>query len=197
MGFSRFMFRQLSYLSESMPVVAIPEKKGTASNSGPLQVVCAVSEPELEAQPSCEFKLPCIDSAVTARICQTVDSTEIAAPRPPGFVAYGEWACGPILARKPRPTAVVAANDEVAFGLWRSFRRHDLQVPGSISLVGFDDREEATLMDPPLTTVRVRKEEIGQVCLRTLIERLRHPEMAFIDKTLSTDLVVRETVRKL
>jgi DNA-binding LacI/PurR family transcriptional regulator len=117
--------------------------------------------------------------------------------RPLGFVAYGEWACGLLLDRKPLPTVVVAVNDEVAFGMWRSFRRRGVRIPDDISLVGFDDREEAMLMDPPLTTVRVRKEEIGQACLRTLLERLRNPEMAFVEKTLATDLIVRETVKQL
>ena len=37
-------------------------------------------------------------------------------PKPIGFVDYGEWACNRVLARRPRPTAVVAVNDEVAFG---------------------------------------------------------------------------------
>ena len=119
----------------------------------------------------------------------------ITAPKPIGFVAYGEWACSAILTRKPLPTAVIAVNDEVAYGLWRSFRRRGIQIPEDISLIGFDDREEAMLMDPPLTTVRVRKEEIGQACLRTLIDRLRSPETAYVEKTLSTDLIVRETVK--
>ena len=123
-----------------------------------------------------------------------IKPNSITSPRPPGFVDYGEWACDLVLSRKPLQTAVVAVNDEVAFGLWRSFRRRGIRIPDDVSLVGFDDREEATLMDPPLTTVRVRKEEIGQVCLRTLLERLRHPEMAFVEKTLATDLIVRETV---
>ena len=119
----------------------------------------------------------------------------ITSSRPPGFVDYGEWACSAILTRKPRPTAVVAVNDEVAFGLWRGLRRRGLRVPDDISLIGFDDREEAMLMDPQLTTVHVRKEEIGQACLRTLLERLHHPETAFVKKTLATDLIIRETVK--
>lgn len=118
----------------------------------------------------------------------------ITASKPLGFVEYGEWACGRILARNPRPTAVVAVNDEVAFGLWRSFRRRGLRVPDDISLLGFDDREEATLMDPPLTTVHVKKEEIGRECLRTLLERLRDPEKPFVEKVLPVDLIVRATV---
>jgi LacI family transcriptional regulator len=126
-----------------------------------------------------------------------IKPNSITNPRPLGFMAYGEWAGDLILSRKPFPTAVVAVNDEVAFGLWRSFRRRGIRIPDDISLVGFDDREEAMLMDPPLTTVRVRKEEIGQACLRTLLERLHNPEMAFVEKTLATDLIVRETVKQL
>lgn len=132
------------------------------------------------------------------KACHEADikPNSITSSRPPGFVAYGEWACSAILTRKPSPTAVMAVNDEVAFGLWRVLRRRGLRIPDDISLVGFDDREEATLMDPPLTTVRVRKEEIGQACLRTLLERLHHPEMAFVEKNLATDLIVRGTVKE-
>ncbi|HET7100555.1 MAG TPA: substrate-binding domain-containing protein, partial [Terriglobia bacterium] len=131
------------------------------------------------------------------KACQeaSIKPNLITSSRPPGFVAYGEWACSNILARKPLPTAVVAVNDEVAFGLWRAFRRRGLRVPDDISLLGFDDREVATLMDPQLTTVHVRKEEIGQACLRTLLERLHHPEAAFVEKTLATDLIIRGTVK--
>jgi DNA-binding LacI/PurR family transcriptional regulator len=92
---------------------------------------------------------------------------------------------------------MVAVSEEVAYGLWCSFRQRGLRVPADISLIGFDDREEASLMDLPLTTVRVRKEEIGQACLRTLLERLRHPGMDFVERTLSTELMARGTVRKV
>jgi LacI family transcriptional regulator len=114
-----------------------------------------------------------------------------------GFVEFGQKSAGRILARPARPTAVVAGNDETAYGLWLSLRRHGVKVPDEISLVGFDDREEAVLMDPPLSTVRVHKEEIGETCMKMLLERLHHPQMAFSQRILPTEFVVRETVRKL
>ena len=113
------------------------------------------------------------------------------------FVGFGQRSAGRILARPSRPTAVVAGNDETAYGLWLSLRRHGVKVPDEISLVGFDDREEAVLMDPPLSTVRVHKEEIGETCMKMLLERLHHPQMAFSQRILPTEFVVRETVRKL
>jgi LacI family transcriptional regulator len=119
------------------------------------------------------------------------------ARHPQSFVDFGEGSVPGILSRKSRPTAIVAGNDEIAYGIWRSLRRHAMKVPDDISLVGFDDREEAVLMDPPLSTVRVHKEEIGETCMKMLLERLHHPEMAFSQRILPTEFVVRATVRQL
>jgi DNA-binding LacI/PurR family transcriptional regulator len=113
------------------------------------------------------------------------------------FVDFGQTSVDRILAQQSRPTAVLAGNDEIAYGLWRSLSRQGLKVPDKISLVGFDDREEAVLMDPPLSTVRVHKEEIGQTCMKMLLERLHHPQMAFSQRILPTELVIRGTVRQL
>ncbi len=113
------------------------------------------------------------------------------------FVDFGQKSVARILSRRPRPTAVVAGNDEIAYGLWRSLRQHAIKVPDDISLVGFDDREEAILMDPPLSTVRVHKEEIGETCMKMLLERLHHPRMAFSQRILPTEFVIRGTVRPL
>ena len=113
------------------------------------------------------------------------------------FVDFGQKSAARILSRQPRPTAAVAGNDEIAYGLWRSLRRQGLKVPDEISLVGFDDREEALLMDPPLSTVRVHKEEIGEICMKMLLERLHHPRMTFSQRILPTEFVIRGTVRHL
>jgi len=124
-------------------------------------------------------------------------SVLITARNSQSFVDFGQKSVARILARQPRPTAVVAGNDEIAYGLWRSLQRHTMKVPDDISLVGFDDREEAVLMDPPLSTVRVHKEEIGETCMKMLLERLHHPRMTFSQRILPTEFVIRGTVRNL
>ncbi len=117
--------------------------------------------------------------------------------KPMTFGEYGEWAAPALMAQRPRPTAVIAANDEIAYGLWRAMRRQGLRVPDDVSLVGFDDREEARLMDPPLTTVRVHTEEIGQACVKVLLERLHRPGMPYREQLLPTELIIRGTVQRL
>jgi LacI family transcriptional regulator len=121
----------------------------------------------------------------------------ITARNPLSFGDFGQRSVGRILSRRSRPTAVVAGNDEIAYGLWRSLCRRGVKVPDQISLVGFDDREEALLMDPPLSTVRVHKEEIGETCMKMLLERLHHPQMAFSQRVLPTEFLMRGTVRQL
>lgn len=121
----------------------------------------------------------------------------LAARNAQSFVDFGHKSARRILSRTSRPTAIVAGNDEIAYGLWRSLGKHGVKVPDEVSLVGFDDREEAVLMDPPLSTVRVYKEEIGQTCMKMLLERLHHPQMAFSQRILPTELVIRGTVREL
>jgi DNA-binding LacI/PurR family transcriptional regulator len=119
---------------------------------------------------------------------------EIVARNSRDFVDCGQKSAERILSRRPRPTAVVAGNDEIAYGLWRSLQRQAIKVPEDISLVGFDDREEAVLMDPPLSTIRVHKEEIGETCMKMLLERLRHPRMTFSQRILPTEFLIRGTV---
>ncbi|HEV2348476.1 MAG TPA: LacI family DNA-binding transcriptional regulator [Terriglobia bacterium] len=114
-----------------------------------------------------------------------------------GSLDYAQWAAHQLLQMSPRPTAIMVGNDEIAYGLWRSFRKAGVGVPDDISLVGFDDRDEALLMDPPLTTVRVQKEEIGETLMKMLLEKLHQPEKQFARQVIPTQLIIRGTVKHL
>ncbi len=68
-----------------------------------------------------------------------------------------------LLAQDPRPTAIFAANDDMAAGVLRAANRLGIDVPGQLSVAGFDDTALAQQIDPPLTTVR-----------QPLVEMARH-----------------------
>ena len=59
-----------------------------------------------------------------------------------------------LLTRTPRPSALLCASDQLAFGCLQAARDLNLTVPRDVSVVGFDDVPEAAYSDPPLTTVR-------------------------------------------
>jgi LacI family transcriptional regulator len=74
-----------------------------------------------------------------------------------------------LLKRTPRPTAIFAANDEMAAGVLHAIRRASLRCPEDVSVVGFDDFQIASSVWPPLTTVRTPTREIGRMAAEKLI----------------------------
>jgi LacI family transcriptional regulator len=102
---------------------------------------------------------------------------------------------GEVLAGLARqPTAIFAANDEMAIGCLGALRERGLAVPGDFSLVGFDDIPIARYVTPALTTVHVPIAELGTRAMERLLERVegkgaderRHD-------TVATSLVLRES----
>jgi len=86
--------------------------------------------------------------------------------------ASGSAAARALLARGAEPEAVVCANDQMAIGLLREFRRCGIDVPGRVAVTGFDDIYPARLTDPPLTTVSQPLRELGSKAARRLLDRI-------------------------
>ena len=66
----------------------------------------------------------------------------------------GARAAAKLIGRKTRPTAIIAANDDMAVGAMRTAHRLGVEVPRQLSIAGFDDITLSQQTDPPLTTVR-------------------------------------------
>jgi LacI family transcriptional regulator len=74
-----------------------------------------------------------------------------------------------LLSRSVRPTAVFASNDDMALGVLAAAQRLGLNVPADLSIAGFDDSSAASLVWPPLTTVRQPTYEMASVAVEMLI----------------------------
>jgi DNA-binding LacI/PurR family transcriptional regulator len=77
-----------------------------------------------------------------------------------------------LLALEEPPSAVFCYNDLTAVGALRAIRDKGLRVPEDISVIGFDDLAIASFTDPPLTTVRQPKEEMGRMAIEILCNLL-------------------------
>jgi LacI family transcriptional regulator len=99
-----------------------------------------------------------------------------------------------LLRMRTRFTAVFAANDLSAIGAMTALREHGLQVPGDVSVVGFDDIHVASYTSPKLTTVRQPIYDMGRAAAKLLIDA-RRKKVSLKDKTTIFDgeLVVRES----
>ncbi|GAB7041975.1 MULTISPECIES: LacI family DNA-binding transcriptional regulator [Catenuloplanes] len=95
------------------------------------------------------------------------------------------------------PTAIFAASDQMAFGVYEAVRRRGLRVPDDISVVGFDDLPEARWASPPLTTVRQPLAEMGLLAARTVLRLAQGEDIETPRIELATDLVVRDSTAAL
>lgn len=85
---------------------------------------------------------------------------------------FGREITAELLAIDNPPTAVFAASDYLAIGVLESLREGGRVVPDDISLVGFDDMEFASLLMPPITTIRQSASKMGQAAVGALIDVL-------------------------
>ncbi len=104
----------------------------------------------------------------------------------------GELAMARLLDLPNLPTAVFCYNDMTALGALRAIRKHGLEVPRDISLVGFDDLFLAQYMQPPLTTVRQPKHEMGRLAMQVMLKLLTGVDTEQKIK-VPGELIVRES----
>ena len=107
---------------------------------------------------------------------------------PQGFAAASR-----LLDLERPPTAIFAFNDNMAIGAMQAARARGLRMPEDISIVGFDDLEEAALVTPALTTVRQPLAEMGRMAVSLLLRLLNKQRVETLRVELATKLVVRES----
>lgn len=98
-----------------------------------------------------------------------------------------------LLATHPEITAVVCNGDMVAIGASLALTAMGLTPGIDVSIVGFDDIQDAAIAIPPLTTMAVSPYELGRKLARVVIERIEEPEMPVASTLLPAKLVVRST----
>jgi LacI family transcriptional regulator len=99
-----------------------------------------------------------------------------------------------LLKRSPEITAIFACNDNVAVGVMNAAAEQGRSIPRDLSVVGFDDIDLAQEVNPPLTTIHVDKTLMGVLGIRHLRDRVENPDRSTLTTTLSTQLIIRESV---
>ncbi len=100
-----------------------------------------------------------------------------------------------LLKCSPRPTAIFACNDAMAFGAIEAIREQGLGVPHDISVIGFDDILQSEFIHPPLTTVRQPLRQMGRVAAHTLLEHIKDPDRPTRHIELATHLIIRDSCK--
>ena len=125
---------------------------------------------------------------------QTLEEAGIQAPE----VLHGDWSAesgyriGLELGKNPAVSAIFAANDQMALGAMRAMHELGRAIPEDVSIVGFDDLEEAASFWPPLTTVRQDFHAVGRLSIENLLQQIAGDTPAH-DVSVPTRLMVRKS----
>lgn len=102
------------------------------------------------------------------------------------------------LNQRPKlPTAFFADNDMIALGAMKALIEKGYRIPEDISLIGFDDLDACEISTPRLTTIRVFKQEMGQLAVRRLRDVIRDSNGIKSKIQICTEFIERDSVRDM
>ena len=108
-------------------------------------------------------------------------------------VEGGTSAAERLFASGAKPTAIFAANDAMAIGCMRHLKSRGLRIPQDVAIVGFDDIEISSHIEPHLTTVRVLKEEMGKIAVQRVVDSINAKTKTVVTTHVPVELIVRES----
>ena len=102
-----------------------------------------------------------------------------------------------LLLKNKNVTAVFACNDAMAIGVLNYLNDKGYKVPKDISLIGFDDVEADLMLNPPLTTIRVPKIEMGVEALKLLVNTMKNKKSLSNKILVPVELIVRKSTSSI
>ena len=114
------------------------------------------------------------------------------------FAEIGSEAAEYYMTLDEKPTALLAAYDEVALGAIHTFKRSGIRVPEDISIIGINDIPSASYASVPLTTIRTYAAEINSLGVKLLLDRIKEPEKHIPQQVLvRCELIIRDTTARI
>ncbi len=99
--------------------------------------------------------------------------------------------------QRKKVTAIFASNNATAIGVMQYLKDNGYKIPEDISLIGFDDVEADLLIDPPLTTIKVPKLEMGTEAVQLLLKMINNNSISPKKILVPVELVVRNSTKTL
>ena len=106
-------------------------------------------------------------------------------------ILSGYRAMQKLLGQGQVPTAIIATNDLVAYGMMEALATVGVSVPQQISVLGFDDLGQDA--QPPLTTIRTDSAEVGRLAVRSLLNQIEDGAASQGRIAVPTELVIRSS----
>lgn len=98
-----------------------------------------------------------------------------------------------LLCTKEPPTAIFTYNDLMAFGVLKAAKELGIRIPEELSVIGFDDIFFSSFTDPPLTTIKQFKDELGRRAVELLFKLMKGERE---DLMIEPELIIRNTTSR-
>lgn len=102
-----------------------------------------------------------------------------------------------LLKQNKNITGIFACNDAMAIGAMQFFKTNNIKIPEDISIIGFDDVEAGLMTDPPLTTIRVPKVELGIEAIKLIYDMLQSNSKSTRKILVPVELIERKTTKEI
>ncbi|WP_067139770.1 LacI family DNA-binding transcriptional regulator [Oceanivirga salmonicida] len=99
--------------------------------------------------------------------------------------------------KKNQPTAIFCGNDNIALGVYKAIYKYNKKIPDDISVIGFNDNKNAKFLNPPLTTISINLDNIINVAMKLLKERIYENRTFTCKVQIQTELIVRKSCKKI
>ena len=96
---------------------------------------------------------------------------------------------------KELPDAIIAANDTVAIGAYRAIKQAGLEVGKDIGVIGFNDIPAAQFLEPPLSSIHLPAQQLGEAAVDLAVESSIKGKVAR-KVTLATTLICRQSINE-
>jgi DNA-binding LacI/PurR family transcriptional regulator len=95
--------------------------------------------------------------------------------------------------KRALPTGIFAHHDLMAFGALSAAEEHGLICPRDLSMIGYNDLPNIERAVPPLTSIRLRREDLGRAAADTVVELLDSPKRPPGSRRLAPTLIIRQS----
>ncbi|NCU25570.1 LacI family transcriptional regulator [Candidatus Nomurabacteria bacterium] len=94
-------------------------------------------------------------------------------------------------------SSYLCANDVIASQIYDILKKHGLRIPEDVSVIGFDNITRCLWISPKLTTMDIPKSQIGESAVDVMLSRIREPKSNYKQMLIGTELIVRDSVRRI
>ncbi|VWL85049.1 LacI family DNA-binding transcriptional regulator [Oceanivirga miroungae] len=99
--------------------------------------------------------------------------------------------------KKNIPTAIFCGNDNIASGVYNAIYESGRKIPDDISVIGFNDNKISKFLNPPLTTISINIDNIIDIGIKLLKEKIYNKRTFTCKVLVQTDLIIRKSIKKL